>query len=373
MRIGIDARFLQEAGIGRYLRNLIVELDRIDHKNEYFLFLLKKDLQPLNLGANFHCVEANFGWYGLSEQQKLPGLLQKYNLDVVHFPHFNIPIFYTGKFVVTIHDLIHLDFKMKRASTHNRLFYEIKHHVHKAVLHRAVQKSEKILVPSHFVKEEIISRWRIDEQKIVVTYEAAEESFIKTVKDLTKDAANKILQNFGINPPFIFYVGNAHPHKNVDGLIKAFLQLRKKYQYLQLVLSGNDSYFWQKLKHQYNQKDIIFTGFISDTALVALYKSAQAYVFPSFSEGFGIPLLEAMACGCPVVSSHKTVLSEIGGEAAVYFDPNNLSDMADKIQEVLDDQKLRKELVSRGQKRVTEFSWEKLARQTLAVYTKSAT
>ncbi len=181
---------------------------------------------------------------------------------------------------------------------------------------------------------------------------------------------------FSIKPPFIFYVGNAHPHKNVEGLIKAFLNLRQKYQYLQLVLSGNDHYFWDRVKKEFNQKDIIYTGFVSDEELVALYKSSQVFVMPSFEEGFGIPILEAMAFNTPVVSSNAGSLKEIGGDAALYFDPSprhserseESNDMEEKIMKVLNDQKLGKELIEKGKKRVKLFSWKNLAEETLKIY-----
>ncbi len=201
-----------------------------------------------------------------------------------------------------------------------------------------------------------------------MTKEGVEEKIIQSAKKCTQKQMDETLKKFGIKPPFLFYVGNAHPHKNVEGLIKAFLQLRNKNQYIQLVLSGNGHYFWDRIKEEYIQKDIIYTGFISDDELVALYKSCKAYVLPSFEEGFGIPLLEAMACGAPVVSSNRASLPEVGGDAAIYFNPESVSDMVLKIATVLNSTKLQQELVEKGQKRLKEFSWEKMVKETLAVY-----
>src|SRR5258708_1912827 len=367
-RIGIDARLYQELGIGRYIRNLLSELQKIDRENEYYIFLLKKDFEQVKVTPNFHKVLADFKWYGLAEQIKLPVLLKRYNLDLVHFPHFNIPILYQDKFIVTIHDLIHQNFKMRRSTTLNPLIYEVKHQVLKKVMDQAIKKSQKIITPSEFVKKQILEHWSVKDSKIVVTPEAVEDKILTVVKKMSKQKIETVLHKFKIKPPFLFYIGNAHPHKNVEGLIKAFLLLRQKYQYLQLVLAGNDHYFWQRLRKSSTDQDIIFTGYLTDEELVALYKSAQVYTFPSFSEGFGIPLLEAMACGCPVVSSNKTSLPEIGGDAAVYFDPHDLKDMTEKISKVLNEQKLRKSLIEKGQKRYKQFSWEKMAKQTLAIY-----
>ncbi len=358
MRIGIDARFFNESGVGRYLRNLISNLKSLDNQNEYFIFLLKKDYEKFEETKNFKKVLADFKWYGLAEQFKYPGLLKNYNLDLVHFPHFNVPIFYKGKFIVTIHDLIHWHFNMARASTHGRIIYKLKQLGYRRVFNHAIYKSLSILVPSEYVKNQLISDWKINDKKILVTKEAAEDNLFGKIGELPEN----------VKKPFIFFVGNAHPHKNVEGLIKAFLILRKNYQYMQLVLSGKDSYFWKKIKNKFEQKDIIYTGFVADDKLSKLYSEASVYVEPSFEEGFGIPILEAMGIGVPVVSSNAGSLPEVGGDAALYFDPKNIEEMASKIQLILNSEKLRNELIEKGKLRVKQFSWKKLAEETLKEY-----
>ncbi len=376
MRIGIDGRFYHESGIGRYIRNLLLELSKIDQNNEYVVFLLKKDFDNLKLPQNFHKVLADFKWYGVSEQIKFPPLLNKHKLDLMHFPHFNVPIFYTGKFVVTIHDLIHEKFEMRRASTHDPIVYKLKHLGYKKVFSHAIKKAEKIITVSNYVKDELIKNWRIDKEKIVVTHEAVEGQLIARALDCTPKKMENVLGKFTVKPPYIFYVGNAHPHKNVEGLIKAFIRVKSqesRFKDLQLVLSGQDHYFWEIVKKSQESRvkshgDIVFTGFITDEELVALYKSAKVFVMPSFEEGFGIPILEAMACGTPVASSNIGALKEVGGDGALYFDPHNSEDMAEKITQVLNSDKLQKELMTKGKERVKQFSWEKLAEETLGVY-----
>jgi len=195
-----------------------------------------------------------------------------------------------------------------------------------------------------------------------------EENIINLSKNISDTLIKKILNKFNIKPPFVFYLGNAHPHKNIEGLIKAFLLLRKDYQYLQLVLSGKNHYFWQKIKEKFYNPNIIYTGYLTDEEMVALYKSAKIYVVPSFEEGFGIPLLEAMACGVPVVSSNAASLPEIGDRACIYFDPVDIKDMSDKIKSVLNNQKLQKELIEKGDRHYKNFSWKKMAEQTLEIY-----
>jgi glycosyltransferase involved in cell wall biosynthesis len=354
-RIVIDGRMINESGIGRYLRNLLENLQTIDMSNEYFVLLLQKDFEELTFKKNFKKVEANFLWYTLIEQIELPKILNKIDPDLVHFPHFNVPIFYRGKFVVTIHDLIH---QHQEISTHGKLVFGLKRYGYRKVFGAALKKSEKILVPSEFVKQQLISEWKVKDNKILMTPEGVDEKLLKTT--------GKLLGN--VKPPYILYVGNAHLHKNVEGLIKTFLILRKNYQYLQLVLTGKENHFWEEIRKKYDNPNIIYTGFVSDEELAALYKNAKVYVEPSFEEGFGLPVLEAFANNCPVVASDIGSLKEVGGDGAVYFNPKNTEDMVDKISMVLNSEKLQKDLIEKGKKRIKLFSWKKMAEQTLEVY-----
>ncbi|MDP3973640.1 MAG: glycosyltransferase family 1 protein [Candidatus Daviesbacteria bacterium] len=368
MKIVIDGRMYAESGVGRYIRNLITQLQIIDKKNEYFILLLQKDYPFLKESENFRKVVAEFRWYGVGEQIKLPKVFNSLKADLVHFPHFNVPLLYRGKFVVTIHDLIHQHFQMRRATTLDPLTYKIKQLAYIKVFKNAVTKSLKILVPSNYVKELLIDEWSLGADKIVVTPEAVDDNIFSIEKIMNKEKIERVMRKFKINTPYIFYVGNAHPHKNIEGLIRAFLELRKKYPDLYLVLSGYDHYFWQRIREEFQYPGIIYTGHISDEELVALYKEAECFVMPSFEEGFGIPLLEAMACGCPVVSSNAASLLEVGLDAAIYFDPRNSQEMIEKILQVLEDANLKEKLVKKGKERIKVFSWEKLAKQTLEVY-----
>lgn len=373
MRIVVDCRLYSvQAGIGRYIRNLIFNLQKIDKQNTYFILLLKKDLDlPVNQ-TNFVPVLADFKWYGITEQLKLPKLLDKLNADLVHFPHFNVPILYRGKFVVTIHDLTHQYFTMRRATTHGRLVYFLKQTGYKLVFQKAIAKSGKIITPSNYIKNLVTREYSIPKEKIVVTYEAVDSRIISISEKINKGEIENVMKKFTISPPYLFYVGNAHPHKNILGLIKVFIKIKEKYQNLKLVLSGSDHYFWQRLQREYQLSGIVYTGPVTDEELVALYKTAEVFVMPSFEEGFGIPLLEAMACFAPVVSSNAGALPEVGGDAALYFDPRNTNDMLDQIAQVLDSDKLKKELINKGKMRVKFFSWENLAKQTLEVYRECA-
>lgn len=380
MRVGIDARFYSEAGVGRYIKNLLYYLQKLDHKNEYYILLRKKDFEVVNFSSpNFHPVLADIPWYGVAEQVQLPNILYSLKLDLVHFPHFNIPVFYKGKFIVTIHDLIHQKFKMNRATTHDPITYFIKHKAYNYAFSTALKKSEKVITVSDYVEEELVKIWKVEKNKIVVTKEGVEENIIQKAKVISQKDIDETLEKFKIKQPFIFYVGNAHPHKNVEGLIKAFMRIKSELANLrvsgsddlQLVLSGKNHYFWDRIKAEYGHKDIIYTDYVTDEELVALYKSCTVYTVPSFEEGFGIPLLEAMSLGTPVVASKTSATPEVGGDAVLYFDPKNPDDIADKIMSVINSEKLRNELIEKGEKRVKEFSWKKMVEQTLDVYNSS--
>lgn len=367
MKIAIDARMLAESGIGRYIKNLLYFLQEIDLNNEYFILLLEKDFN-IKLKKNFRKVLTDFRWYSATEQLKMPVILHKLNPDLTHFPHFNVPMFFRGKFVVTIHDLIHQHFQMKRATLHDPLTYQIKKIGYSQIFKKAINKSLKILVPSKYVKDLLINDWKIDNQKIITTYEAVDEKFLSVKNKISKEIIDKIIKKLDITSDFLFYVGNAHPHKNVEGLIKAFLCLREKYENLQLVLSGYDHYFWQRIKKEFDNNNIIYTGQVSDEQLVTLYKRARVFIMPSFEEGFGIPILEAMALGCPVIASNIGSLTEVGSNTALYFNPHDISDLVDKITQLLENNQLEKDLIKRGKERATVFSWKKLSKQTLEVY-----
>ena len=372
MRIVIDARMWQQSGIGRYLRNLIFHLQILDKENEYFILHLIEDYNTAQYQKNFHKVLSDFKWYGLIEQRRLPKMLNDLRPDLVHFPNFNVPIFYAGKFVVTIHDLIHQHYSMKRATTLDPFIYKLKQFGYKKVFGFAIKRSCAIFTPTNFVRDQLINEWEVSSEKIKVTYEAVDDKIISLAKDITEKQSQEFLVKFKIRKPYIFYVGNAHPHKNIEGLIRVFLKFKERYKGLRLVLSGNDHFFWQRLKAKFREKEIIFTGFVTDLAMVSLYKKAKAFVMPSFEEGFGLPVLEAMASGTPVTCSNIAVLKEIGLGACLYFNPNSFKDMSDKIGLIITDEKLASRLIEKGQARYKQFSWEKLARETLLSYNSCA-
>lgn len=367
MRIGIDARFWDESGIGRYLRNLIKNLSDIDKENEYIIFLLNKNLD-INLPSNFKKIEANFKWYGIDEQIKFPRLLNKYKVDLMHFPHFNVPLFYRGKFVVTIHDLIHQHFDMSRSTTLNPLVHSFKKMGYKKVFSSAINKSQKIITPSEYTKSLLNKEYLINPDKIFVTPEGVDDYILELIKSYKDEDFRYVNNKFNINSKYLFYVGNAHPHKNIERLIEVFNQINQEIPDIKLVLSGKNNYFWERVLKTTDNKNVIFTGFITDEEMVSLYKNAEAFIMPSLEEGFGIPILEAFACGTPVVSSDAGSLEEVGGNAALFFNPNDALDMKAQILKVLNGKDLKLDLIKKGKERVKEFSWKKMAIKTVDLY-----
>lgn len=369
MRIGIDARFYGSLGkgLGRYTQKLIENLEKVDNKNRYFIFLRKENFAEYNpRNANFQKVLADFHWYTFAEQLNMPKILAEHDLDLVHFPHFNVPVFYRKNFVITIHDLILLHFPTIRGTTLNSLFYWLKFLAYKFVINSAIKKSEKILAVSDFTKKDILENYGVPENKITVTHEACDDFCSFSVRD-----NREILKKYGIIQPYAIYVGNAYPHKNLEKLVLAFAKISKMEKNFHLVLVGKEDYFYQRLARfakERNIKNVIFAGFVPDGDLDSLYRSASLYVFPSLYEGFGLPPLEAMAKGTPVVSSDHPCMKEVLGESAYYFNAEKEEEIVKAVLSVLADGKLREDLKKKGYEQIKKYSWEKMARETLKIY-----
>ena len=374
MRIGIDARFLGPLGkgLGRYTQKLVTYLEKIDQHNQYFIFLRKEnwdDYHPIN--KNFQKILADYQWYTWQEQIQMPKILNKYQLDLVHFPHFNVPLGYRGNFVTTIHDLILIQFPTKRATTLGPLLYKFKYFGYRQVIKHAVKKAQQVVTVSNYTKKQLVDFFKIKPGKVSVTYEAS--SGVESGQLQMPEA--DFLRDYNITKPYILYVGNAYPHKNLEGLLKAFKDIsEQENQRYQLVLVGKNDYFYQRLKQEaaalglIKDSQVVFFGFASEKQLADLYRQAELYVFPSFMEGFGLPPLEAMSYELPVVSSKSSCLPEILGEAALYFNPRDQADIVRSIRKVLTDDDLRNSLKIKGLQQVKKYSWEKCARETLAVY-----
>ncbi len=373
MRIGIDARFFgsEQKGLGRYSQKLVEKLEELvaDEGVEYYVFLRKINFdhfQPKN--KRFKKVLAEYPWYGWQEQIFFPLLLNKYKIDLMHFCHFNVPIFYRRKFLVTIHDLILFHFPTIENTTLNRFWYFFKKIAYHSVIRSAAERAEKIIAVSDFTKKDIEKELKITENKIIVTKEGFDIN-----ERIEKVSCQTILKKYDIINPYLLYVGNAYPHKNLEKLCAAFELIKKEHSDLNLVIVGGEDYFFTRLKKYVRSRKIsgiIFPGFISDVELDVFYEKAELFVFPSLYEGFGIPPLEALAKRIAVVSSDRTSMPEILGDAAQYFNPEDVNSIASNILVVLKSKERRSELVKKGEEILKKFSWEKMAQETLDVYKK---
>ena len=375
MRIGIDARLygLEHAGLGRYVMKLVETVLRLDKKNNYVLFLTSDHASEFMGKKRVKVVVTNIPIYSFSEQLLLPFVFVREKLDLLHIPHFNAPVLYPGKFILTVHDLIKHDSRGPETTTRNPWLYSIKRLGYYLLTSIVGRRAETVLVPSEFVKKEVVKRLKLSEEKIVVTYEAVSG----TIKDLRLDEKEKkqVLSNFGLTQPFVVYTGSLYPHKNVDILVEAVEKHNEtKEADLQLAIICSRSVFWDRMNQKITSRGLEGTikmlGFVDDENVSKLYSLALALVHPSKMEGFGLTGLEAMNAGLPVISSSSSCLPEIYGDATLYFNPESTSDLVSKLEILIGDSILREQLAEKGHLQARKYSWERLARETLDVYQK---
>jgi len=373
MRIGIDARLfgLEHAGLGRYVTRLVEEIIKLDKKNEFVLFLNSSHAGKFKNKKRIKVVTTNIPIYSLAEQIVLPFIFAKEKLDLLHVPHFNAPLIYPGKLILTIHDLIKHDSKGPETTTRNQGLYFIKRFGYLTLMNLIARRAGHILVPSNFVKEDVAKRLHLPPEKITVTYEAAAGS-IKEVS-LSDDEKNKILTKYNLAQPFVVYTGSVYPHKNVNILVSAIEKHNQNKEVdLQLALICSRSIFWDRLSKKISEKNLLdrikLLGFVEDEEVSKIYSLALALVHPSKMEGFGLTGLEAMSVGLPVISSNASCLPEVYGDAALYFNPNDENDLVSCLETVIKDQELRSGMATRGYLQVRKYSWQKMAKETLSAY-----
>lgn len=358
--IAIDARIINSS-TGRYVERLLTHLQDVDSKNQYTVLVRKKDVnywRPKN--ANFTVKVAEFDQYSLNEQFGFNRFLNKLKPDLVHFCMPQQPAAYKGKKVTTFHDLTLLK---TYNSDKNWFVFHLKQLIGRGIFKKIAKTSDQIITVSDYTKKELLETFpETDANKVTTIYESS---------DVGDVAPKKYKLPFR---KYILYVGQQSDYKNIKRLGDAHQILLNKYPDLGLVLAGKKNASTQTNEAYFNSrkyKNIIFTDFVSDGELSWLYSHAEAYIFPSLMEGFGLPGLEAMEHGTPVVSSNYTCLPEVYGQAAHYFNPTDTSDIAQAIEQVIDNEKLRTRLSKAGFKQVKKYSWKKMAKQTHAIYEKA--
>ena len=364
MRVGIDARKLHDYGIGTYVRNLLTELARQDDDAEYSLVCAPSDVETMRaLGPRFRPCPVRAGNYSVREQWAVPWALARARVDLFHAPHYVVSPLTPVPFVVTIHDCIHLRFPQylpNRAA----LYYA------RAMMSVSARRSRRVLTVSQASKDDILHYLRVPSDKVEVIHNALDT---RLAGEPTAEDVARVRERFLLTAPFVLYTGNIKPHKNVDRLIEAFSILRQRWpEDVKLLIIGDEISKYPNLRrlvHRFQlHQHVRFLGFVPDATLAVLYRLAAVFVFPSLYEGFGLPPLEAMAAGAPVITSNVSSLPEVVGDAALLIDPMDAGAIASAMSRVLGDPRLREDLIRRGRERVKAFSWARSVARVRQVY-----
>ncbi|MQA29802.1 MAG: glycosyltransferase [Luteitalea sp.] len=364
VRIGIDARKLHDFGIGTYIRNLLRQLARLDRDTEFVVFCGPNDVAQLKgLGPNFRPVIELAGNYSVAEQVRIPLAVRREGVALFHAPHYVLPPLVPCRSVVTIHDCIHLMFPQYLPGRF-ALAYA------RTAMSLASRRATRILTVSESSKRDIVRFFGTEPQKIDVIPNAFDDYF--GVEPREEDMI-RVRERYQLHDEFVLYAGNVKPHKNLERLIEAFHLVRKRgLDHLKLVLIGDKISKYAALRravhrHQLH-KYVRFLGYMPQETLAVMYRLAGVFVFPSLYEGFGLPPLEAMASGTPVVTSNVSSLPEVAGDAALLVDPYDPQAIADGIYQVLADAGLRRDLRAKGLARARQFSWETSVRRIRDIY-----
>jgi glycosyltransferase involved in cell wall biosynthesis len=369
MKIAIDARKWRDFGIGTYVRNLVRQLASLDRQTTYFLFCNPADETTLrDLAANFVPVVDESAGYGFREHVSIPWKLRRLGVDLLHSPHYVRPLFCGTPTVVTVHDCIHLLFPEYLPS---RMAWRYAH----AMIGSAIRRSALVFTVSDASRRDILRFYPwADPDRIQVVPNALDDALLV---DPGTEEMERVRERYQIRGRYVLYTGNIKPHKNLDRLIQAFSQVKTEpgQEDLKLFIIGDEATRYPSLRRTVEsagvRQDVRFFGFVPDATLSALYRMASVFAFPSLYEGFGLPPLEAMACGTPVVTSRISSLPEVVGDAAVLVDPYSTDDIASGIRSLLTDDALRARLVERGKERVRSFSWERSVKAIHGGYMKA--
>ena len=371
MRIGITTLTVNREDFGggeRYLHFLLQHLAKIDQENEYFIFVSPQNQDKFTINQkNFATIVCpvnvdNRVRRVLYEQSSFPKLIKQYGIDVFHSPNNVLSLRIQCKSVLTIQYMFSFIMPQDYVPFYRRWYFN-------TLMKSSARKANKIISVSDDNKHQIIRYLGLPESKIVTIYHGIDESF----RRVTDDSIESTKTKYGINGDYILCVANNVLNKNLEGLIKAFSYLKRQYDVLhKLVIAGNTGFtrerqVWlQEVKNKYS--DIIHTGYVDYEELPKLYSGASVFALPSYCESFGIPLLEAMSCGVPVVTSNIFAMTEIVGNAGLKVNPYNFKEIGEAIYTLLTNNELREKLVKKGFERVKLFTWEKTAQETLKVY-----
>lgn len=353
-------------GIGRYVFELVKNILNIDKENHYYLFYNDDGLAQVSAvssqQSSVSLVSVNIRHYSVMEQIKFGYILNQYNLDLVHFPNFNMPVRYKKPFVVTIHDMVH--HKISGAKKSRWLHFL----AYKKVIGHAAKASRKIITVSHAAKKDIVDFLNVPASKIEVIYEGT-----SLKDDITLEQVEEVKKIFLLSRPYFLFVGVLERKKNLVNLARGFDEFLSRYGLdMDLVIAGKpDKHYPEimpgmlQIKHS---RHLVFTGEVSDRQLKALYKGSHAFVSASLNEGFGLPGVDAMCFGLPLVVANSPVFNEIYDNAAVYFNAADVKDIADKLHLIARDENFHKQMQEKSFSRSLMFDWKKTAAETFEVY-----
>lgn len=366
MKIGIDARMYGEGfGLARYVKQLVDGIVDARPDDEFVFFCRKENSNTIANHPRVKKVIADIQWYSLKEQLLFGQIIKKEQVDIMHFPHWNVPYIYSGPYIVTIHDLTMFHFPRPEATTLGPLVFKVKDLAHRLLLQRVVKKAQHIITTSQFVSQDIHTTLSVPKEKMTAIYQA---SF--PVSDIRNH--DNIKKTYNIHKPYVLYVGAAYPHKQLEALLRAWEVFQETNQnHHELLLAGKRTPFYDRIMASElgHQASIRYLGMVPDDALDGLYRGATAFVFPSLSEGFGLPPLEAMARSVPVLSSPASCMPEILGDAAYYADPTDEKAFAAALVHITEDNDLQFDLRQKGKTQAAGYSWERFIKETAAVYT----
>jgi glycosyltransferase involved in cell wall biosynthesis len=362
--IAIDARKLGDFGIGTYIRNLIASLGELDQENRYVLFVGQQGIQELpDLPENFRAVVERSPSYSVRELVALSWRLFRLRLDLYHSTHYVLPAVVPCRAVVTIHDIIHLLYPEFLPSA-LAFFYA------QRMIRRSLSRGDRIIAVSQNTKTDLMDYFKVDGRKIRVVYSGVTDRYRQSLAPA--EIATR-QEEFGINRPYLLFVGNPKPHKNLDNVVKAYARAREIYEFdADLVCVGDREGMEFKIRQRAEQMGLTdrirLVGHVPEEALPALYQGATLFVFPTLYEGFGLPVIEAMASGVPVITSNTSALREIAEGYGHLVNPLDVDEIARAIAQCMADQEHRESLVKLGLKRADDFQWSRTAEKTLEIY-----
>jgi len=367
MKIAFDLRRIKNPGIGRYMKCLVEAVVESAPEHDYLLILPPGEEEAVVCsGSNVEKITPSLKYYSLREQVDLPRILRRKKIDLLHSPHFNIPLIRVCPTVVTIHDVIYLACREDLPSFVGRMYY-------RAMMAAAVRRADRIITDSEYSKRDIQRFFKAEDDRLDVIYPGVDQSIRKNVDSVK---LCEVKSRLGIVSPYLIYTGIYKLRKNHAGLLQAFKTFVDRGGHAQLVIAGpmeDGEEMLRRLAQVLGVADrVVFTGFVEDGDLPALYSGASVYACPSLYEGFGFTVLEAMACGVPVVCSRESSLPEVAGSAALYADARNPQEFGNALYQAFCDQALRAMLVNKGTNNLQRFQWKHAAERTLAVYEKAA-